>query len=380
MKLYEFQGKELFARYGIPIPKGKVANKAEDAIGYCGSSDLPVVVKAQVLVGGRGKAGGVKVISEKEKIKETVNSIWGLDIKGYKVEKLLVEEGVEIENEIYLSIMVNRDSERFTIIACSEGGVDIEGVAKVDPGAILKMDIDPLIGLRSHHKAKLFSHLSLDNPNIKYQIGYIADKIFNMSRELYLNLVEINPLIITKGGRVLALDSKIVVDDNGIPFLKDFEKFINNDDKSPQEIEAKEKLLSFVSLDGNIGCIVNGAGLAMATMDMIKHFGGDPANFLDVGGSSNPEKVINALNIITSNDKVKVILFNIFGGITRCDDVANGIKAALKALDIGIPIVIRLTGTNEKEGVKILEDMGMETTTSMTDAVKKAVELSSKEA
>ncbi|RKX67206.1 ADP-forming succinate--CoA ligase subunit beta [candidate division TA06 bacterium] len=375
MKLYEFQGKGLFARYHIPTPKGKMAENVNQALDIIKNSKLPVVVKAQVLTGGRGKAGGVKLVRSLDEANEVVNSIFGLDIKGYKVKKVLIEEGLEIKKEIYLSFLMNRNSEKITLITSGEGGMEIETVAKEKPEAILKVDIDPLLGIKSYHITSVFDHLHISDRELQKQFTDIIKKMYKMVTELYLNLVEINPLVIIKGNRILALDSKVIIDDNGVGFIKDFDAFKNYDDLTPEEITAKENGLSFVKLNGNIGCIVNGAGLAMATMDMIKHFGGEPANFLDVGGSSNPEKVINAIKIIRKDKNVKVILFNIFGGITRCDDIANGIKKAVEILDIKLPLVIRLTGTNEKEGVDILRSLGLETTTSMQKAVKKAVSL-----
>ena len=373
MKLYEFQGKKLFAKYQIPIPKGKIAKTVEEALDIIKRTELPVVVKAQVLTGGRGKAGGVKLVRSYEEAESIVSSILGMDIKGYKVNQVLIEEGMNIEREIYLSFLMNRNSEKVTMITSGEGGMEIENIAKEKPEAILKVDVDPLIGLKSFHIARAIEHLNITDKNLQYQFTYILKKMYQMFNELQLSLIEINPLVVIGGGRIVALDSKVIVDDNGVPFLEDFDSFKNYDDLTPEEIEAKEKGLSFVKLNGDIGCIVNGAGLAMATMDMIKHFGGEPANFLDVGGSSNPEKVINALNILTRDKDVKVILFNIFGGITRCDDIANGIKKALEVLDIKLPIVIRLTGTNEKEGVEIINQLGLESTTSMQEAVKKAI-------
>mgnify|MGYP001367801263 CR=1 FL=1 len=374
MNLYEYQGKELFAQYRIPIPKGKLAVNRSDAVGYALQAGFPVVVKAQVLTGGRGKSGGIKVVKNEAELDRAVDDVFSLRIKGFAVEKVLIEEGVNIDKEIYMSILTNRATEKITLIACGQGGMDIEEVAKKDAAAVLKMDIDPLIGLRSHHFLKLFRHLEISDQSVIYQMKHIAGKMYEMFNELYLSLVEINPLIITSGKRVLALDSKTVIDDNGFPFLKEMERFANQDDKNRDEIDAKNANLSFVALDGDIGCIVNGAGLAMATMDMIKHFGGDPANFLDIGGSSNPDKVVNALKIITRNPRVKAILFNIFGGITRCDDVAKGIKEALLKSPISLPIVIRLTGTNQSEGVEILKGLKLPATSSMQEAVKMAVE------
>ncbi len=375
MKLYEFQGKRLFAKYQIPVPKGELAENIEQALHIASYSKTPFVVKAQVLTGGRGKAGGVKLVRSREEASNILSSIFGMDIKGYKVNKVLIEEGLEIEREIYLSFLMNRNSEKITLITSGEGGMEIETVAKENPEAILKIDIDPLVGIKSYHYTNVFEHLKIYDKDLKNQFKAILNNMYRMVTELYLNLVEINPLVITKSNKIIALDSKVIVDDNGVGFIKDFDSFKNYDDLTPEEITAKANGLSFVKLDGNIGCIVNGAGLAMATMDMIKYFGGDPANFLDVGGSSNPEKVINAVKIIKRDENVKVILFNIFGGITRCDDIASGIKEALKVLDIKLPLIIRLTGTNEKEGVQILNDLGLETTTSMQDAVKKAVSL-----
>ena len=271
--------------------------------------------------------------------------------------------------------MRKRSISLLTLITSSEGGVEIENVAKNNPDAILKLNIDPLVGLRSFHYMRFFEHLGIRDKTLKYQFIHVLNNMYKMFNELSLGLIEINPLVIVTGNRLIALDSKVVIDDNAVPFLKDMDHIKNYDDMTEDEVNAKSSGLSFVQLDGNIGCIVNGAGLAMATMDMIKFFGGEPANFLDVGGSSNPNKVISALKIITKDPNVKVILFNIFGGITRCDDIANGIKMALEKLDISLPIIIRLTGTNEKEGVRIIDSLGLDSTTSMQDAVKKAVSM-----
>ncbi|MDD3626986.1 MAG: ADP-forming succinate--CoA ligase subunit beta, partial [bacterium] len=326
------------------------------------------------LVGGRGKAGGVKVVKTPEEAEKVGKQILSMSIKDLPVKKVLVEETMEIDKEFYLSLVMDRASKGITIMASPEGGVEIETVAKERPDRIFKITIDPLSGMSDFHSRYIAMKMFPGDKDKIREFSKILFKLYDIYMKKDATLVEINPLILTKQGHLLALDSKIIIDDNAVYRQKDLEPFEleNIDDKN--ERMAKEKNLSYVKLEGKIGCCVNGAGLAMATMDVIKHFGSEPANFLDIGGSSNPEKVVNALEIITSDPNVKAILFNIFGGITRCDDVASGIKKALEIKPIKIPIVIRLTGTNEEEGKKILEGIGLPTTSSMVDAVKKIIE------
>ena len=376
MKLYEYQGKQIFAEFLIPIPKGKVATTVDEVKKIAAGANNPVVIKAQVLIGGRGKAGGVKIAKTPEDAEKIAQEILGMSIKGLTVNKVLVEETMDIDKEYYLSLVMDRDSKGVTIMASLEGGVEIETVAKETPDKLFKVTVDPLTDLWGYHSRYLAMKMYPGERDKIRSFSKILSKLYEIYIKKDATLVEINPLISTKSGQLVALDSKIIIDDNGVFRQKDLAPFELENIDDLNERKAKENNLSFVKLDGEIGCCVNGAGLAMATMDVIKHFGSSPANFLDIGGSSNPEKVISALEIITSDKNVKAILFNIFGGITRCDDVANGIKKALEMKPIEIPLVIRLTGTNEEEGKKILESINLPTTTSMVEAVKKVIEVS----
>lgn len=376
MKLYEYQGKQIFAEFLIPIPKGKVATTVDEVKKIASGANSPVVIKAQVLIGGRGKAGGVKIAKTPEDAEKIAQEILGMSIKGLTVNKVLVEETMDIDKEYYLSLVMDRDSKGVTIMASLEGGVEIETVAKETPDKLFKVTVDPLTDLWGYHSRYLAMKMFPGERDKIRSFSKILSKLYEIYIKKDATLVEINPLISTKSGQLVALDSKIIIDDNGVFRQKDLAPFELENIDDLNERKAKENNLSFVKLDGEIGCCVNGAGLAMATMDVIKHFGSSPANFLDIGGSSNPEKVISALEIITSDKNVKAILFNIFGGITRCDDVATGIKKALEMKPIEIPLVIRLTGTNDEEGKKILESINLPATTSMVEAVKKVIEVS----
>jgi len=374
MKLYEYQGKRIFAEFQIPIPKGKTATTPEEVKKIASGAGSPVVIKAQVLVGGRGKAGGVKVAKTPADAEKIATQILSMSIKDLPVNKVLVEETMDIDKEFYLSLVMDRSSKGITIMSSPAGGVDIETVAAERPDRIFKITVDPLTGINDFHSRYIAMKMFPGDKDKIREFSKILFKLYEIYIKKDATLVEINPLILTKQNHLLALDSKIIIDDNAIYRQKDLEPFELENIDDINERKAKEKNLSYVKLEGKIGCCVNGAGLAMATMDVIKHFGDAPANFLDIGGSSNPEKVVNALEIITSDSNVKAILFNIFGGITRCDDVASGIKKALEIKPIKIPIVIRLTGTNEEEGRKILEGVGLPATSSMVDAVKKVIE------
>ncbi len=374
MNIHEFQAKEIFRKAGIPVPPGEVATTPEEAEEIAGRLGGRVVVKAQVHSGGRGKAGGVKLASTAEEAREKAQAILGMDIKGLTVEKVLVTPAEEIATEAYLGCLVDRKAQSVTFMVSSEGGVDIEEVAHTKPEAIKKITIDPRYGLLPHEAYWLASAL-YDDPALVKQ----ATKIIGQLQDAFVmagaSMAEINPLISTPAGEVKAIDAKMSVDDNELFRKPDVAAFRDLSAEPASETKAREADLSYVKLDGNVGCCVNGAGLAMATMDLVKYYGGEPANFLDIGGSSNPDKVVSALEIITSDPNVKAILFNIFGGITRCDDVANGIVTATQRIDIKVPLVIRLTGTNEKEGVAILEGAGYKATTSMDEVVKQAVAL-----
>jgi succinyl-CoA synthetase beta subunit len=372
MNLYEYQGKELFARFGLPVLPGQVAGTPEEARDIAASLGGTVVIKAQVLVGGRGKAGGVRLAHSPDEAYDRARDILALTIKGIPVRKVLVTQAADIARELYLSIVLDRSQKLPLIMLSAEGGVDIEEVARVSPEKIVKRHV-PLTGIRSYEARALFQPILKDGA----QVAQAADILLRLCRvftEGDCSLAEINPLAVTPEGKVVALDAKVILDDNADYRHRDWEVWRDDSGETPGARLAREHGLSYVKLDGDIGCVVNGAGLAMATMDLVKHYGGEPANFLDIGGSSNPEKVTAALKIITGDSHVRAILFNIFGGITRCDDVANGIVASLRASPLPVPLVIRLTGTNEEQARKILSEHGLGATTSMDDAVRMVIE------
>jgi len=333
-----------------------------------------VVVKAQVHAGGRGKAGGVKLAKDAAEARAHAEKILGMQIKGLTVEKVLVVPTAEIASESYVGVIVDRASESPVMMVSPAGGVDIEEVAATTPDKIFRQKIDPKYGLLPHQAMGLAFKLYQDVKQVR-QAATIMRQLYAAFLEAGGSLAEINPLITTPDGRVVAIDAKIVIDDNELERKPGIAALRDATSEASSEVEAREAGLSYIKLDGKVGCWVNGAGLAMATMDLVKFYGDEPANFLDIGGSSNPEKVVTALRIITSDPNVKVILFNIFGGITRCDDVANGIVTATKEIDIAVPIVIRLTGTNEELAVRILKDAGFEALTDMDEAVQQAVKL-----
>jgi succinyl-CoA synthetase beta subunit len=371
MNLHEYQGKELFARYGLPVLPGQVAGTPEEARDIAAQLGGLVVIKAQVQAGGRGKAGGVKLAHTPDEAFEKARDILALTIKGLPVHRVLVAKAADIAREYYLSIVMDREKKAPLIMLSAEGGVDIEEVARVSPEKILKQHI-PLDGLRPYAARALMMQVFPDFSQAQ-QAASILMKLYTVFMDGDCSLAEINPLAVTPEGKVIALDAKVILDDNADFRHVDWEHWRNPEDESGWSRLAREKGLSYVKLDGDIGCIVNGAGLAMATMDLIKHYGGEPANFLDIGGSSNPEKVTAALKIINGDGHVRAILFNIFGGITRCDDVANGIVTSLKESPLPVPLVIRLTGTNEEKARQILSDFGLGATTSMDEAVQMVI-------
>jgi succinyl-CoA synthetase beta subunit len=376
MKIHEYQAKEFFAAAGIPVPSGRVVTTPEDAHKAAEEIGKPVVVKAQVLVGGRGKAGGVKLAKNPAEAKERAQEILGMDIKGETVEKVLVTEAVDIAKEIYVGIILDRASQKPLIMSSSEGGVEIEVVAKEKPEAIHRLTIDPLDGMLGFEARDIAMKLDPDF-KVARQIATIIEKLYTVYTHTDASLAEINPLIVTPEGEVKAIDAKINIDDSALFRHKKIDEMRDLSAEDAGEVKARDAGLSFVRLSGNVGCIVNGAGLAMATMDLVKTYGGEPANFLDIGGSSNPEKVVNAMEIILEDKSVKSILFNIFGGITRCDDVARGLKTAFEQSGgLQIPVVVRLTGTNEEEGKRILSEIpSLHTADTMDDAVKTAIKL-----
>ena len=374
MNIHEYQAKEIFRKYGIPIPPGEVASTPEEAEAIARKFGSTVVVKAQVHAGGRGKAGGVKLAKTPAEAKSIAAQILKLTIKGLPVEKVLVTPAADIASEAYVGIIVDRGSKRAVFMASAAGGIDIEEVAAKTPEKLLKHPIDPRYGLQAYEAMQLAFFLYSDMKQVR-AAAKILQQLYRAFSENGGSLAEINPLVTTPAGDVVALDAKMVIDDNELDRRPDIAALRDESAEDSSEVEARKANLTFIKLDGNVGCIVNGAGLAMATMDLVKYYGGEPANFLDIGGSSNPEKVVAALRIITGDPNVKAILFNIFGGITRTDDVANGIVTAIKQNPLKVPLVIRLTGTNEEIAVKILKDNGLSAMTDMDEAVKKAVAL-----
>ena len=374
MNLHEYQAREILKRSGVPMPDAEVAATPDQARSIAARLGGRVVVKAQVHAGGRGKAGGVKLADGADAAKAAASAILGMTIKGLVVHAVLVAPAAEIASESYVGIVVDRAAQRPVLMVSAAGGIDIEEVAAKTPEKIHRLAIDPRYGLLPHQALGLSFKLYRD----LVQARAAADIMQKLATTVYAvgaSLAEINPLITTPAGAVLALDAKIVVDDNELDRHPEIAALRDASAEDPSEVQAREAGLTFIKLDGNVGCCVNGAGLAMATMDLVKYYGGEPANFLDIGGSSNPQKVMSALRIITADPNVKAILFNIFGGITRGDDVANGIVEATRAVPLKVPMVIRLTGTNEKEAVQILTKAGYSALTDMDEAVQQAVAL-----
>ncbi len=374
MDIHEYQAKERFALAGIPVPPGRVATTPDEAEAIAIEYGRAVMVKAQVHSGGRGKAGGVKYCADSASAREHAAAILGMEIKGLVVEQVLVTPAEDIATEAYVGVLIDRKNQAATFMVSPDGGMDIEEVAASTPDRIRKLSVDPRYGLLPHQALWLANFL-YDDPALIKQAGKVVSQLYEAFVDAGASMTEINPLITTPEGEIKAIDAKMSIDGNELFRRPDVAAMRDLSAEPESETKAREAGLSYVKLDGNVGCCVNGAGLAMATMDLVKYHGGEPANFLDIGGSSNPDKVVSALEIITSDPNVKVILFNIFGGITRCDDVANGIVEATRRIDIQPPIVIRLTGTNEELGVKILEEAGFSAYTSMDDVVEKAVEL-----
>ena len=374
MNIHEYQAKEILRANGIPVPPGEVATTPDEAVAIAERYGGAMVVKAQVHSGGRGKAGGVKLAATTSDVREHAENILGMTISGFTVEKVLITPAEDIDTEAYVGVLVDRKAQAATFIVSTEGGIDIEEVAHTDPDAIRRLTVDPRYGLMSHQAYGLANSLYEDAGLVK-QAAKIIRQLYAAFTSSGASMIEINPLITTSAGEVKAIDAKMSLDDNELFRHPALVEYRDLSAEPVAETKAREADLSYVKLDGNVGCCVNGAGLAMATMDLVKYYGGEPANFLDIGGSSDPEKVVSALEIITSDPNVKVILFNIFGGITRGDDVARGIVEATTRIDIEAPIVIRLTGTNEKEGLDILAGGGFSAFSSMDDVVERAVEM-----
>lgn len=374
MNLHEYQAKELFRQAGMPVNPGEVATSPDEVRALAEHYGGVVVVKAQVHSGGRGKAGGVKLADGPDEAAERARAILGMEINGLLVEKLLVSPAEEIATEAYVGILVDRDGRCPIFMVSAEGGVDIEEVAATSPDAVHKVRIDPRYGLLPHQAHWMATRL-YDDPGLVRQCAKVLSGLYAAFTSNGASMAEVNPLISTEDGRVKAIDAKVSIDDNELFRRPALEALRDAGSEDAGAARAREAGLSFVKLDGNVGCCVNGAGLAMATMDLVKYYGGEPANFLDIGGSSNPDKVVAALEIITADPGVKVILFNIFGGITRCDDVAKGIVEAAGRIDIRVPLVIRLTGTNEELAREILAEAGFEAARSMDEVVESAVRL-----
>ena len=374
MNIHEYQAKELLRAEGVPIPAGEVATTPQEVEAIARKLDGAVVVKAQVHAGGRGKAGGVKLAKTPEEARELASKILGMKIKGLTVEKVLVTSAADIASEAYVGIIVDRSAKKPVFMVSPAGGIDIEEVAAKTPEKLLKLPVDTRYGLTAFQANRLGFFLYNDIKKVR-AAGKIMQQLYAAFMKNGCSLAEINPLVVTPNGEVIALDAKMSIDDNELDRQPALAKLRDVTAEDPSEVQARAANLTFIKLEGNVGCCVNGAGLAMATMDLVKFYGGEPANFLDIGGSSNPEKVIAALKIITSDKNVRAILFNIFGGITRTDDVANGIVAATKQNPLRVPIVIRLTGTNEEIAVKILKENGFSAMIDMDEAVQRAVQL-----
>jgi succinyl-CoA synthetase beta subunit len=374
VNIHEYQAKDILRKCGVPIPPGRVARTPDEASNIAREFGGTVVVKAQVHAGGRGKAGGVKLAKSPDEAKAIAAKILGMQIKGLAVHQVLVTPAADIASEAYVGIIVDRAAKKPVFMVSPAGGIDIEEVAATTPDKILKLPVDTRYGLLPFQATQLGFFLFDDVKKVR-AAGKIMQQLYAAFMQNGCSLAEINPLVTTPNGDIVALDAKMVIDDNELERHPEIEALRDPTAEAPSEVQARDANLTFIKLDGNVGCCVNGAGLAMATMDLVKYYGGEPANFLDIGGSSNPEKVVNALRIITSDPNVKAILFNIFGGITRTDDVANGIVTATKQNPLKVPMVIRLTGTNEEIAVKILKDNGFSAMTDMDEAVQRAVQL-----
>ena len=377
MDLYEYQGKELLKGHGLQTLEGSVAETPEEAKQAAGRIGGTVAVKAQVLVGGRGKAGGIKVVDSPEEAEEAAEQILGMDIKGHTVHRVYVEGGADIESEMYLSIMVDRGEKKPLILFSTEGGVDIEQVAEENPDAIVRVYVDPLVGLLPYQVREIIFSSGLEGDAAK-GVGKVIQALYKAFRESDASLVEINPLVLTKDGEVLTLDSKVTIDNDSLFRHQDISGGQDTASADPQEQRAQEVGLQYVKLDGDVGILGNGAGLVMSTLDVVAQAGGAPANFCDVGGGADADTISEALDIVTSNEQVNSVLFNIFGGITRGDEVARGLLSALETSEVHIPIVVRLDGTNAEEGREILKENTPEnvyTEETMLDAARKAVEL-----
>src|SRR4051795_1407710 len=377
MDLLEYQGKQLFAKHGVPVPDGRPASTVPEAVDAADELGYPVVVKAQVLIGGRGKAGGIKLAKSREEVEEHAGAILGMDIRGFTVHELWIEEASDIDEEYYASIVFDRGAKAPLIMLSTQGGMDIEEVADSNPDAIATMHVDPLLGFQDFHGRRLAFAAGVDADLVR-PVGAFLHQLYGTFVAEEAMLVEVNPLIVTPERTVAALDAKVALDDNALFRHPDNAQLRDPSDEDPQEQMAKERGLTFVKLDGDIGILGNGAGLVMSTLDVVAQYGGAPANFLDAGGGSKAEAITSAVEVILSNDKVKAVLFNIFGGITRCDEVARGLIEAFDQISPTVPFVVRLDGTNDVEGRKILAEADLpnvHTAQTMNEAAEKVVAL-----
>ncbi len=384
MNIHEYQGKEILRKYGVSVPNGKVAFTSDEAVKASEELGSSVyVVKAQIHAGGRGKAGGVKIAKTKDEVKGFAEELLGKTLvthqtgpEGREIKRLLIEEGCDIQKEYYVGLVLDRATSRIVLMASEEGGTEIEEVAEKTPEKIVKVVIDPAIGLQAYQAREVAFKINIPTKLVGQAVKFMTS-LYNAFIEKDCSIAEINPLVVTGDGKVMALDAKLNFDSNALYRQKDILEYRDLDEEDPKEIEATKYDLSYISLDGNIGCMVNGAGLAMSTMDIIKHYGGDPANFLDVGGGATAEKVTEAFKIILSDQNVKGIFVNIFGGIMKCDVIAEGVVEATKQVGLTLPLVVRLEGTNVELGKKILSDSGLNITSaeSMADGAEKIVSL-----
>ncbi|MBI2861408.1 MAG: ADP-forming succinate--CoA ligase subunit beta [Chloroflexi bacterium] len=374
MNLHEYQARELFQRYGVPTPQAGLATSPEEARRIAEKIAAPVVVKSQVLVGGRGKAGGIKRAATPREAEEAARQLLRMEIKGERVRRLLVAQAVEIKTELYLGAVVDRNAARITLMASSEGGIEIEELAQSAPEKIARLEVNPFLGILPYQARALAARIGLDG-GLRRPFSEIATAVYRVLVDSDASLAELNPLAITAAGELLAIDTKVVLDDNAAFRQRDLHALRDEEAENPDEVEARKAEINFVKLDGNIGCVVNGAGLAMATMDLVKACGGAPANFLDMGGGARAEQVRAALRILASDPRVKAVLFNIFGGITRCDEVARGIVDAMGSMSRQLPMVVRLVGTNEDEARAILAQAQVMYAPTMQEAAELVVKV-----
>ena len=377
MDLLEYQGKQLFAKHGLPVPDGRHAASVEDAVAAAEEVGFPCVIKAQVAIGKRGKAGGIKIAQNAEEAREHAEAILGMDIRGFTVYDLWVEQASEIASEYYASIILDRSAKKLLAMLSAMGGMDVEEMAETDPDALVKRHIEPDQEFGPEHAGQIAADAKIDE-DVQEQVAKLLIELREVAMAEDATLIEVNPLIVTEDRRVVALDSKMTIDNNALFRHEDLAELQERPDEDPQEQMAKEKGLTYVKLDGNVGILGNGAGLCMSTLDVVAQAGGEPANFLDAGGGSKAETIVDALEVITSDPKVTAVLFNIFGGITRGDEVAKGIIEASKQIDLKVPLVVRLDGTNSEEGLRLLAEAGIPNLTveeTMLGAAEKVVEL-----